>query len=78
MNRGRDGPSGHNHDDTSDVNRTTVWQCIHNDADGDDDAGDVNRKKAGLSVHNEGRPRLSSLFLGLTCFILTSRSSLGL
>ena len=49
------------------------------DADGDDDdAGDVNRKKAGLSVHNEGRPRPSSLFLGLTCFILTSRSTLGL
>ena len=48
------------------------------DVDGDDDAGDVNRKKAGLSVHNEGRPRLSSLFLGLTCFILTSRSTLGL
>ena len=79
VNMKRAGLSGRNDDDADDVNRKNNWLYIHNEVeDSDDDAGDVNRKKAGLSVHNEGRPRLSSLFLGLTCFILTSRSTLGL
>ena len=69
-----------NNDDEDDADGDDAYgdDAYGDDADCDDDAGDVNRKKAGLSVHNEGRPRLSSLFLGLTCFILTSRSTLGL